>query len=499
MLCRNVYVTLTVHFLCPFFHSLFFPPLSVLPFPSFLGAIQDFRCCAGRVRPFDILPTTYSGMSTLKVISINIRGLCSPGKRNKLWWELKKLKAHMVFIQETHFTHHSLPRLTTHLFNQWFHSTSPTSKSKGNTIAIHRNCPFQLLDSKIDPLGRYVFLKGVIAGRKYTFASIYAPNSNQITFIDSALDLLADFKEGFVILGGDFNVSPDPLLDTSSSSHSHSYAFLKHFRKSFQSHLLLDSWRVLHPKERDFSYHSAVHDVYTRIDHIYVDRSTLELVQSAFIGNITLSDHAPVGVTLTLPSSSRGAWTWRLNENLLDDTAAVAKVSETITNYFNENVADNISMGIVWEGHKAVVRGELISLGVKLKKMLQADFDRVLAALQDAELKHKQNGGLEALRRLTELRDLFLRLLDQQTRKQARHLSHKYYEHGNKCGRMLARAIRKKHAQTYIQKLCSPSGEVSIQSSKIASGFQDYYARLYNLHPDCPLPNNPGPLPFETI
>lgn len=40
------------------------------------------------------------------------------------------------------------------------------------------------------------------------------------------------------------------------------------------------------------------------------------------------------------------------------------------------------------------------------------------------------------------------------------------------------------HAQTYVQKLRSPSGEITAQSSKIASGFQEYYAQLYNLTPD---------------
>lgn len=41
----------------------------------------------------------------------------------------------------------------------------------------------------------------------------------------------------------------------------------------------------------------------------------------------------------------------------------------------------------------AVARGELISLGSKLKKERQADFKRVLDALQEAEIQHKHSGG----------------------------------------------------------------------------------------------------------
>lgn len=210
-------------------------------------------------------------------------------------------------------------------------------KSKGTAIAIHKSCPFQPLDNKIDPQGRYVFLKGSVAVQTYTFATIYAPNTNQLTFIDSTLALLAEFREGLLVLGGDLNMSPDPSLDTSHTRSPHSFAFLKHFRKTIQSHLLLDCWRVLHPSDRDFSYYSKVHDVYTRIDHIYVDRATLEFLQEASIGNITISDHVPVNVTLTLPSGGHRTWTWRMNSNLLDDEVVVKSVSDTLTHYFREN------------------------------------------------------------------------------------------------------------------------------------------------------------------
>lgn len=107
-------------------------------------------------------------------------------------------------------------------------------------------------------------------------------------------------------------------------------------------------------------------------------------------------------------------------------------------------------------------------------------------ALQKAKLRHKASGSPEALKDLTELQELFLCLLDLQTHKQFRFMAHKYYEHGNKFRQMLARALRKRHAQTYIQKLHTTSGELTIQSSKIASGFRDYYATVYNLDSELP-------------
>lgn len=73
-------------------------------------------------------------------------------------------------------------------------------------------------------LGRFIFLKGKIAEALYTFANVYAPNANQLAFLDITLEQLTEFREGHMILGGDFNVSPDPLLDTSHncSTRTHS-------------------------------------------------------------------------------------------------------------------------------------------------------------------------------------------------------------------------------------------------------------------------------------
>lgn len=86
----------------------------------------------------------------------------------------------------------------------------------------------------------------------------------------------------------------------------------------------------------------------------------------------------------------------------------VAGVSDTLTHYFKENTTTDVEEAMIWEGHKAVVRGdgELISQGARCKRVRQADFQWVLGALQQTELRHKHQP--EVLERLLELRDLFL-------------------------------------------------------------------------------------------
>lgn len=103
-----------------------------------------------------------------------------------------------------------------------------------------------------------------------------------------------------------------------------------------------------------------------------------------------------------------------MNESLLEDAEVVSGVTNVLTHYFKEINTEGMSKGIIWVGHKAVVRGELISLGSKFKKASQADFNRILQALQQAALQHKHDRDPEVLKKLTELRELFLHLLDRQ-------------------------------------------------------------------------------------
>lgn len=67
----------------------------------------------------------------------------------------------------------------------------------------------------MDANGRFLFLKGHIGGVKVTLATVYVPNVHQDTFISKTLTKLAEFAEGKMILGGDFNIPLDPRIDTS--------------------------------------------------------------------------------------------------------------------------------------------------------------------------------------------------------------------------------------------------------------------------------------------
>lgn len=126
---------------------------------------------------------------------------------------------------------------------------------------------------------------------------------------------------------------------------------------------LVDPWRIMHPDDRDYTYFSHVHQTYSRIDCFMIQHKDIPLVSSSQIDYISLSDHAPIHMTLSLDTELRSPPTWKLNESLMQIPEVRSEVGRTLTNYFLENVDPLMSPMIVWQAHKCVLRGELIRIG----------------------------------------------------------------------------------------------------------------------------------------
>lgn len=264
------------------------------------------------------------------VISHNVRGLNTPEKRTTLLREIKKGKPHFVLLQETHFKTGHVPRLTDSNFTKVFHATNNLAKTKGVSILVSKNAPFDLTDQLIDPEGRYIFLKGHYSGTPITIANVYFPNSAHLPFCKQMTHKLQEFAKGCLILGGDFNIPLNPLTDTSNGNTNIRYQTLKGIKSLLHKLGLVDSWRFLNPQGRDYTFYSAPHKKYTRIDYLFITQKDLPVLTEACIGTQSFSDHAPVAVTLDLTRAPKKTQIWRLNSSILSDPTHLPKLKEAL-------------------------------------------------------------------------------------------------------------------------------------------------------------------------
>lgn len=280
--------------------------------------------------------------SSQKIITYNVRGINSPQKRGRLWYEMCHQSADIIYMQEKHLMSESVPRLPSSPYNQCFHAFTHIARARGVTIAFGKTCPIIPTAVQKYPAGRFLFIKGMLYGQCYTFASIYDPNSCIVEFLMKTMVMLNKFGEKFVILRGDFNIIMDPKLDTTAGKTALLFKALKHVKKLLRAHHLVDSWQALNKGRRDYSYYSKTHKVYSRLDLFFVGQYYLKHVNAVTIESITISDHAPVVMTFVPVSAGQWERTWQLNESLLDDKQIAEDIRAKMIEYFEINTPGKV-------------------------------------------------------------------------------------------------------------------------------------------------------------
>ena len=121
------------------------------------------------------------------------------------------------------------------------YSVRITGSPPSVAILINKNIPIAVQETISDPLGHYVLINCQIYSEQWTFLNLYAPNYDDISFIQDIILKVSGGHEHF-LTGGDFNFCLDTILDKSatSTSKSKSASTTLSFMKDFN---LTDVWK----------------------------------------------------------------------------------------------------------------------------------------------------------------------------------------------------------------------------------------------------------------
>lgn len=137
--------------------------LPSIPEPHFLSSCQGS------------LPTSCSpAMSPIKIVSLNANGLNNPTKQRAIFYHLRRAKADIYLLQETHATDNSAA-LWSQEWGEQITSNNGTQSSKGVMILYDRNLTFKIACKWQDDDGRLLCVGLDIGGTMYSIANIYAP------------------------------------------------------------------------------------------------------------------------------------------------------------------------------------------------------------------------------------------------------------------------------------------------------------------------------------
>lgn len=258
-------------------------------------------------------------MGDINIISWNVRGLNSPIKRTRVLEFLQRHRASIALIQETHLRLGDVHRFENRRYKVIAHSCANT-KTKGVLILADRHLQMTV-DYAEDDGGRYVLVVGTVNNTRLLLASIYAPNDFDPRFLSSIQSSLLKFPDTELIVGGDFNSVINPALDRSTGNISGlaSSSALNTFIKDLN---LAD---INNDGAKEFSFYSARHQTYSRIDYIFVSPSLISNIPLIKMLPILLSDHSPI-ICNFLPSCPMPKLNrWRFNTTLFTNSDFLEK------------------------------------------------------------------------------------------------------------------------------------------------------------------------------
>lgn len=299
--------------------SSYFGPSCYLPFANFLVAGPELA----------------DAMDPLKIVSMNVNGLNMDAKRRIIFDHLRKTKADIALLQETHATS-AVEKIWGKEWGGASFFNNGTRSSRGVAILVNRNLSFNVCSINTDDHGRILCLDIEIDDITYSVGSLYAPTQDrgreQLAFVDSIDVILLKSQATNVILAGDFNHCMSPSLDRSSHSFSPNAEQMGQKMSSLQQEWdLTDVWRVRNPDSKAFTFRRGLYA--SRLDYFLISSHLSDTVQSTGLKMTPHSGHAIIDISLGDSERSRGPGLWRLDTALLGRNDYITEMSEFLTHW----------------------------------------------------------------------------------------------------------------------------------------------------------------------
>ena len=134
-------------------------------------------------------------------------------------------------------------------------------------------------------------VKGSMHQEELMILNIYAPNTGTPRYIKQVLNDLQRDLDSHIIIVGDFN-TPLPVLEKSTRQKINKD--IQDLNSDQDQVNLVDIYRTLHPKSTEYTFFSALHCTYFKIDHIIGSKYLLSKCKRTEIITNSLSDHRAI-------------------------------------------------------------------------------------------------------------------------------------------------------------------------------------------------------------
>ena len=270
-----------------------------------------------------------AGSQNIEICTYNANGLNDFKKRKDTFDYLRNYAGNIIFLQECHW----LSSQEHFIRNLWGAECIVAGNNKascGVAILFKNNFEYKISDVIRDEEGRYIILSMECLGQKITIGNIYGPSSgDHPEFFDKIIEHVNMLDNDRIILGGDWNVTLNPSIDTNNRHvyRNRSRTVIKNFMDQFT---LIDIYREMHTNVRKYTWRRFNSTQRSRLDYFLISDELTAIVDKADISPGYTSDHSLVYLTLKSANRKNHRPFWKFNNSLLRDPVYVNIVKETI-------------------------------------------------------------------------------------------------------------------------------------------------------------------------
>ena len=139
-------------------------------------------------------------------------------------------------------------------------------------------------------------VKESIQQEELMILNIYRPNTGAPRYIRQVLNDLQRDLDSHTIIVGDFNTP----LSIDRTTRQKINKNIQDLNSDLEQANLIYIYRTLHPKSTQYTFFSAPHHTYSKIDHIIGSKAHLSKCKTTEIITNTLSDHSAIKLELRI-------------------------------------------------------------------------------------------------------------------------------------------------------------------------------------------------------